>query len=365
MKKMKKSVNFYHLALHGGRLHRMEFSGEDVLRGAGGGLFSYLAPVFDTEDLDSTYHRLVLEGNFTDCRYEILAAATNVDLGEELFAPDTTPAMQKEILREHSHVRRVNTQDLLLHELTGRYLWVWIGVTGSMADSSFTIKGFHMEFPAGSFVEYLPEVYQEPEDSFFSRYMAVLQSLYEDLEQKLDHIPEQLDYETTGQENQSLFAGWVGLEPGACSLTPEQRCYLLKNLQKFQSGKGTREVLRQVLELVTKRKVVILEYFKWHDWMQKGSLLLEQYEELYGKDASIFAVFIDCVGEHPDELPSRTALYRLIEEYMPLGMSCRLICLNDASNLDTNCYLDVNSRLAIPTLADTRGFALGGSQILG
>ena len=193
MKKMKKSVNFYHLALHGGRLHRMEFGEEDVLTGAGGGLFSYLAPVFDTEELDSTYHRLVLDGSFADCRYEILAAATNVDLREELFAPDTTPAMQKEILREHPHVRRVNTQDLLLHELTGRYLWVWIGGTGSMADSSFTIKGFRMEFPAGSFVEYLPEVHQESEDSFFYRYMAVLQSWYEDLERKLDRIPEERD----------------------------------------------------------------------------------------------------------------------------------------------------------------------------
>lgn len=365
MKKIKKSVNFYHLSLHGGCLHRMEFSKEDALTGKGGGLFAYLAPVFDTEDLDSTYHRLVLEGSFTDCRYEILAAAVNTDLREELLSPDTTPAMQKEILQEHPHVRRVNTQDLLLHELTGRYLWVWIGVTGSMKDSSFTIRGFHMEFPRSSFVEYLPEVYQEPGDSFFSRYMAVLQSLYEDLEQKLDHIPEQLDYETTGQENQSLFAGWVGLEPGACSLKPEQRCCLLKNLQRFQSGKGTKEVLRQVLELMTQRKAVILEYFKWHDWMQKGSLLLEQYEELYGKDAGSFVVFIDCVGESQDHLPSRTVLYRVIEEYMPLGMNCRLIFLNDSSHLDINCYLDVNSRLAIPTLADTRGFALGGSQILG
>ena len=365
MKQMKKSVNFYHLTLHGGSLFRMAFSEEDTLIGKGGGLFAYLAPVFDTEDLNSTYHRLKLEGDFTGCKYEVLAAATNVDISEALLAPDMTPAMQKELLREHPHVRRANTSDLLLHDLTGRYLWIFIGVTGSMLESSFEIQGFQVEFPKSSFTEYLPEVYQAQEDTFFHRYMAALQSLYEDLEQKLDHIPEYLDYETTDRKNLSLFTGWVGLEPDQYSLTPGQRKVLLRNLQTFQSGKGTKDVLKRVLQMMTGRKVVILEYFKWHDWMKRQSSLAEQYEELYGKDAGTFSILVDCVGEQPDRLPSKAMLHRVIEEYIPLGMNYRLIYLTQASNLDTNCYLDVNSSLAVPALADTRGFVLGGSQILG
>ena len=341
----------------------MEFSDEDTLTGKGGGVFGYLAPVFDTEDADGTYHRLVLDGDFKGCKYEVIAAACNEDLTEELQREGMTFQQQKAILTGRRHIRKANTRDILLHELSGRYLYLAIGVAGSMAESTFDIRGFCMEFPRSSFAEYLPEVYQNQPGSFFERYLAAFQSLYEELEQKLDEIPAKLDYELTDPENLKLFTGWTGAESGEYEMNTLRRRYILKNLQKFQSGKGTKEVLCRVLELMTERKVRVLEYFKWHDWME-NSTLLSRYEELYGMDADTFSVFLDCVEEASEDLPSRGMLYRLMEEYTPLGMKCRLILLTKSSSLD-RCYLDVNGRLAVPSLADTRGLVLGGSQVLG
>ena len=90
---------------------------------------------------------------------------------------------------EGSYVRKVNTDDFLLHELKGRYLWVLIRISGAAVDSHFCMEGFRVEFPWTSFSGYLPEIYQEAgQKSFFERYMAVFQSMYEDLEQQVDHL---------------------------------------------------------------------------------------------------------------------------------------------------------------------------------
>ena len=70
--------------------------------------------------------------------------------GEEGRSPE-------EAFGDWKSVRRVNTPDLLLHDLEGRYLWILIRVLGAGSDSSFTIEGFLVEFPWRSFVEYLPE----------------------------------------------------------------------------------------------------------------------------------------------------------------------------------------------------------------
>ena len=59
-----KKINFYRLGLENGRRYRMELTDEYRLTGTGGGVFLYLAPVYDSRDLDGSWHRLVLEGDF-------------------------------------------------------------------------------------------------------------------------------------------------------------------------------------------------------------------------------------------------------------------------------------------------------------
>lgn len=358
-----RKVNFYRLALARGRRYRMELSEDNRLLGSGGGYFSYLAPVFDSEDYDGTWHRLCLNGEFSGCKYEIIAAATNVDLREILLDEAVTPLQQMNLLKEYSHIRKVNTQDMLLHELQGRYLWVFIGVTGSRIDSSFTLEGFHVEFPYGSFVEYLPEIYQGNRGDFFERYMAVMQSLYEDLEKEVDHIPEYLDYETTTEENLPVFARWTGDWASGHKYSPEQMRYLIRHLQKIQSGRGTKAVMEQMIHLVTGHSAKVVEYFKWHDWMQQDSELLKSYERLFGKNEDTFTVMID-MSEQGQEV-SREWLMHFLEDYTPFGMHCNVVLLKPNSHMDGHCYLDKNSCLSTPVTADAGGLVLGGSFILG
>lgn len=363
MVEARKKVNYYRLALRKGRMHRMKLSGDDRLTGEGGGVFCYLAPVFDSEDMQGTWHRLRLEGTFSNCKYEIVAAATDVDLAETLADQQLTPAEQLALLKEYSWVRKVNVDDMLLHGICGRYLWIFITVVGARVDSSFRMEGFQVEFPHGSFVEYLPEIYQEERNSFFERYMAVLQSLYEDLEKEVDKIPQYLDYETAPEENLPLFAEWTGRWASGKKWSPEQIRFLIRNLGRIQSGKGTWAVMEEMIQLMTGHSAVVVEHFKWKDWMKGKSTLLEEYGRLLGNEEDTFVVIIDNIRKKVEI--SEEALERYLEDYTPIGMHCKVVYLRKNSHMDTQCYLDRNSFLSVPERATTEGMVLGGNYVLG
>lgn len=359
-----KKVNYFHLSLKEGQTEKIAYSNSFQLVGKGGGSFIYIAPVFDTDDLDNTYHRLKLQGKFEKCKYEIIAMACNTDESQVMKDQSVSMTDKLTFMQEHSHKRSVNTDDILLHELKGRYLWIAIRVMAADMNSFFVIDGFSIEFPKCSFIEYLPEIYQDDTDTFFERYMAVLQSLYEDLEEKVDDVPNQLDYESCMDENLSLFAQWTGIVDNSSKFSPEQLRYLIANLQEIQSGKGTTDVLQKIISLVYNREARVIENFKWNEWMEHSNQL-EHFRNLYGVDESVFTLMIDCVFDEQEKLPDKAKLLKLINDYTPLGVKCRLVYLRENNNMDTHCYLDVNSILSTPKVADTAGFELGSNQILG
>ena len=86
---------------------------------------------------------------------------------------------------------------------------------------------------------------------------------------------------------------------------------------------------------------------------------------MYGKDYSVFTLMLNCVSDDPDKLPQKAELMKLIEEYTPIGVNCHLVYLRENNNMDTHCYLGLNSTLSTPKVADAAGFELGSNHILG
>ena len=359
-----KKVNYYRLGLKNGICRRMEMTDEYLLTGSGAGAFTYLAPIYDSDSSEETWHRLKLSGVFNECKYEIYAAASDVDLRDELFSEEATDSAIVEILTEHKGIRVVGKDDILLHSIVGRYLYIYIRMMSASITGSFCIDGFSVEFPAGSFVEYLPEIYQaEGRDSFFERYMSVFQSVYEDFEQEIAEIPSQLDYDTTADSNLQMFTEWTGKWHTHRQLNPSQVRYILRNLNEIQSGRGTAHVLELVLKLVTGGDAFVLEYFKWHDWMKGRSSLSESYSRLFGENEDVFTILLrDMDGSLANR---RQYICKIIEEYVPFGMKCNLVWLEWNSHMDSYCYLDANSRLFIPEQASTTGIVLGDLYTLG
>ena len=135
MKQPLKQVNFYRRALAAGCAQGFVPDGQLCLHLTGAQSGAYFVS-FDTADPDGTYHRLVVDGDFAGAKLEVIAAVSPADAApgvEELSAllASDAPAVQKmAALTALPHVRAVNRQDILLHELEGRwvYLCVWIRI---------------------------------------------------------------------------------------------------------------------------------------------------------------------------------------------------------------------------------------------
>ncbi len=364
MKQEEKKKNYYRLGLQGGRTFGMTLTEDFRLVGKGYGNFYYLAPVFDTQEMGESYHRFQLEGEFFQCKKEVIVAATNRDLREIIQDESLEISEIFEVLKTCDYKRKVNYEDFLLHEITGKYLWVLISISAASVESYFQIEGFSVLFPKSSFIEYLPEVYQNSQDTFFYRYMAALQSLYVDLEDEVKKIPSYLDYQMTDDEKVKVLASWVGIQGSQIPYTPDQLRSILTDLGSIQSGKGTIQILKRILEMTTNKKAIVVEYFKRNDWMKHGSLN-EQYAYLYGGDATSFSCILNFTDEAQDQIPNPTNVMKIINQLVPFGIKCNLVFLKENNNMDTHCYLDVNSRLSTPESADTRGFVLGGNYVLG
>ena len=363
MKETLRYVNYYKRALLSGCMHNLREDSDlslvmqEPLRPA-----AYLTPMFDTDDPDCTYNRLKFDGGFEGAKLEIIVAASNTletpDGERTLDAFLADPAVSVEhkvaVLRRLRHVRAANTPDLLLHSLKGRYAWVYVGIYPS-GECSGRINGLRLEFPRESFTKYFPEIYRE--DEFFDRFIAVFQSLYLDLERRVDDLPRLLDYDSVEGSRLAELASWLGIENYGNLFDDNQLRYIIRHLDLFQGKKGTREALAAVIELACGIRPRIVENFQWNS-LPASDARKRLNRQLYGEGSSSFCVILD-VGEK--KLPvSKEQLERLIAEYSPMGTTFQLVCLRRCSYTDTHCYLNVNSVLTTPETATVDGATLGG-----
>lgn len=366
MKQPLKQVNFYKRALAAGRAHGFAADGQLCLRlddPAGGAWFA----AFDTGDADSTYNRLVVDGDFAGAKLEVIAAVSPLDDTAEgrtlsgFLASDAPAAEKMARLTALPHLRAVDRQDILLHSLQGR--WVYLCVCALPQDgAACVLRGVHLEFPRYSFTQYFPEIYQQ--DDFFRRYVAVFQSLYLDLESRVDEVPRMLDYESADDAQTEALAAWLGIDTAGGLFGPEQLRSLIRDSQLYQGGKGTRAALEGVVELACGVRPRIVEHFQWSR-MPMPAARRRLYEGLYGADGNMFCVILN-LTDRPGPLPvSEAQLDRLIDAYSMLGTRHRLVFLRRCSYTDTHCYLDVNSCLSTPETAAVDGVTLGGYFTIG
>ncbi|MEG0338447.1 MAG: phage tail protein [Oscillospiraceae bacterium] len=365
MKQKQKYVNFYRRALQKACLYNMELDAslklivKDALRPA-----ACITNMFDTQDEDMSYNRLKLAGAFNGAKLEIIVAAC--DSPDSAFCDETYENYfsnekislddKREAMCNMQHIRAVNTQDLLLHSLRGRYVWVLVCITPG-EDALRYIDGISLEFPKESFVRYFPEIYQN--NDFFDRYISVFQSMLLDIEQEVDNIPQMLDYQSAPPQQVAELASWLGIENKTGLFNDEQLRSLIEGIDLYQGKKGTRGALEAVIELVCKIRPRIVEYFLWNKCAAPAANR-KLYEQLYASDANQFCVILNLTKENGALPIAKDELERLIDEYSIIGSTHRLVLLNKCSHIDTHCYLDVNSCLSMPEKANAAGMTLGG-----
>ena len=261
------------------------------------------------------------------------------------------PAGQKEkLFAAGGGGRYAGSQDVLLYGLTGRYLWLWLELTGPGA---VTLSQFRVLTPGDNFFRTFPEIYQTNGD-FFHRYLSIFSSLYNDLQDTVDRLHEFVDLDTAPDEALPIFAGWLGLELDGSLLDPADLRRLLKLAPQLIRAKGTRRAVELIVGLFVEEPVYLVERNLLSPAQREGG-------ELYGESPFDFTVLI---SRRSDE-GLRARLTYLIDQFKPIRSRARLVFLGDRSSLDAFSYLDVNGAVlqSVPGRLDD-GEALTGMTYL-
>ncbi len=311
----------------------------------------FFSPVLDCLEQQTIWHRGMIksqslgDASILFCFYstdslfvtDYHGAVRNL---EEYLQSDAPIWEKEQAFRPFLAAKVQNPQDILLHQIKGRYVWFEIQMFGQ-GNLSPAVKQVQLSFPKRSWTQYLPEIYQGENQSFLERYLGIFQSLYEDLDKNIREVSSYLEIDTADEEFLNWLAQWLGVE--ASYLWEEENLrQLLHHAMYLYSIKGTVESLKQIVQLKTGQ----LPY------------VVEQYEiEPFCKDISRMKLLRQLYGEHPSMvtvcLPSDAAtsnrmyqtILKLIETVKPAQVEINLIVLKPYIFLDSYSYLGINSVL--------------------
>ncbi len=236
-----------------------------------------------------------------------------------------------------------NVNDILLYGFKGRYLWFSVELVNyGMED--LEISGIKIEFPRIAFIGYLPEMYRskQPKDSFLARFIGVFQSIYLDIEEKVDKYPTKFDPMQTDTEFLVWLSKWFSINDGY--MWDEQKLRrILSQIVSLYKIKGTKKVIDEIVKLYTGKKGIIIEQFQLinNDFYNRNKKLIGR---LFGDNGYTFSVLVD--KESIADSDEYMALMKCISLFKPADSKCNLVVLNDNIYLDYHCYLGINSYIA-------------------
>ncbi len=309
----------------------------------------------------SRWGRLKLEAALSpDGVVSVSAFATDAqrqdhqDIAElSAFFKDKTiePDKKKEYIKEQAHVMTVGATDLLLYELKGQYLWICIEIFG---EGSCEISSIVLT-EGDNFMQTFPEIYQE-EGGFFHRYLSVFSSLYHDLSDEFDRIDTYLDPDTASPKLLSVYAKWLGLEPGKEMLDQEILRSLVKNAYSLNKRKGTLKAVKQLVEIFTGDAAVIMDSYtaslNWGKQYNTEGLCV-------GPDDVIV------ISKRKPDNRMHAQLMYFLRQFLPARCRIRILFLPRCSTLGNYGYMNFNAALADRGEAVLNGDAVMGRAALG
>ena len=266
----------------------------------------------------------------------VYAVAVDVPLEDSLlFDPQASVSRKRQMMEELGAVKVINQNDILLYELSGRYLYIMYDVIGM---GSGYIDEIQVNNKGDILMEVMPEVYQEY-GSFFHRYLSIFTSLLLDFQKEIQHIDEIFDIDKAPAEMLTVLTKWMGIDISGDFLSEEVLRKLVKEAYQLNKKKGTKEALERLTEIILGEKALILEKNVFRDRIQTEDE--EIYRTLYGDNPYDVTLLIKSYV--PQDQKSQ--LMFLLNQFKPVR--CRLLTyfLDDRGNLDRHAYLDINATI--------------------
>ncbi len=304
----------------------------------------FLSSAIDGAEEDAEWGRLHLDMETSeDMVVTVYAVALNVrsswmgdryvSLEELLFSEDVTSEQRRQFFESHDAKKAVNQQDILLYDLSGRYLYLLVDIQG-LGEGS--LSHIWVDNQGDLFMDTFPEVYRE-KNSFFHRYLSVFSSMYMDFQTKIDNVADLLDVDTAPAELLPIFCSWMGVDVSGDFLSEDRLRLLVKEAYQLNRKKGTRASLERVAEIILGEKVILLEKNVLRGDTQTQSQ--ELYEKLYGEGAYDVTMLVSTyVPEH-----QKSQMLFLLNQFRPVRSRLRVRFLEAKGELDDHTYMDTNA----------------------
>lgn len=319
-----------------------------------------ISRLLDSGEIDMEWHQLLLymnHANISNTSYEITIYATNTlefqlegitNNIEKILKDDEILLEEKKKIFKPFYQKTIsNINDILLHEVKGRYLW-FVLECKSKQEQTINIKKIKVCFPKISWISYLPEVYQsEDKDLFLERFLAIFQTMYEEVNQEIKEVPYLMDLDGTDKKFLEWMAKWLDI--AECYMwSEEQLRTLLKNALKLYKIRGTRKAVSEFVKIYCGgEEPYIVENFQ----------VRNKLNHLYEDNAYKFYVIVK--EEYIPSVREYQTLNKIIEEVKPAYMELELIVLKPFIFLDQHSYLGINS-----VLGEYKDLHLDGTSML-
>ena len=322
-----------------------ELSEENVLVSGQDSLFRVvILKGIDGMDNDAYWGRLKfdikLEG---EAYYNVYAAAVNYKQnGDEpdidtIFEDKSIPANDKILFFQRLDAKRVaGKNDILLYDISGRYLYIAIEVSGQ---GSAEIKNMFVDSVGDNFMDTFPEVYRE-RNSFFHRYMSVYSSVYNDFRRDIERLPELLDLDTCPEELLLTYGSWMGLDLAGGFLSGDVLRNLVKEAYELNKMKGTKKAIKRIIEIMIGKEATVIE----HNSIRAS--LKEEGDEGAPPGFTVRGIYDVTVlvdVKLTEEL--RHQLFYVLNQFKPVRTKIDIVKIDESVIMDSSSFLDVNAKV--------------------
>ncbi len=316
-----------------------------------GAMGVFVSRLFDSKEERMNWHRMTLTadgeaegvfrlGIYTSDVREFVYGDENTDLEDFIRRTDVPWEEKLEVLSGYLKKQVNDTTDILLHDVSGRYLWIAVEMYRQHA--GMRIHDIEISFPGRSIMEYLPDVYQqEDEEQFLERYLAIFQTIYEDRSRKIARQAMTYDYDSADGASLYELASWLGVKRPRVWHKEALRRLLKEGVGLFRL-RGTRQGLVRLIELYTGVKPFIIEPQELRQFKKNGAYH-DSLIRLYGDDENQFTVLLP--QEVVDTQVEEKIVRQLINEMRPAHIAYRLVLLKPYVFAGVHTYLGVNTVL--------------------
>ena len=333
----------------------------------------FLLRPLDSGERGTKWHRIKMEGE---------ARADKTEVRISYFATDKEENIEiilKSLRREENNIQwskfPKNPFDALF-EAKGRYLWMYVTLKSFDGFNGPQISSISTYFPKISYLDYLPQIYQEDEKSkkFLENFLSLFEVEFDTIDEKIDSFGKILDVQATPSNFLPWIASWLGVNYQE-GWTKQNLRNLLKRTPHLMKNRGTKESLKEILKIFltennkkslkedpknrgrpfkedTKEeldeKIWIFEHFqlkKIFANMRNDEEYKEQYQEyvkLYGTDPFSFFVLLDSSILNKDKL---RIVHDIVEKEKPSHTVSHVCILRPWLVLGNHTYLGINSKL--------------------